>query len=73
MRFLNRIAALSSALLISTGSVALAAGGSDTTGEGLHCYLFFSLPDDKFAQVMLNDDLARISQTKGCIGAEKLG
>ncbi len=45
------------ALSIGTGG-ALAGGGSDTTGEGLHCYLFFdSFPDepDKFAQAMVNE------------------
>ncbi len=46
------------ALSIGTGG-ALAGGGSDTTGEGLHCYLFFdSFPGEpkKFAQAMVNEE-----------------
>ena len=35
--------------------VALAGGASDTSGDGFHCYLFFSLPDGEFAQAMVND------------------
>jgi hypothetical protein len=42
--------------VIATGiSTALAGGSSDTSGEGSHCYLFFELPDGKFAQAMVND------------------
>lgn len=46
------------ALSIGTGG-ALAAGGSDTTADGFHCYAFFAdFPDDpdKFAQAMVNAD-----------------
>ena len=42
--------------VIATGvGTALAGGSSDTSGEGDHCYLFFTLPDGKFAQAMVND------------------
>ena len=34
---------------------ALAGGTSDSSGEGSHCYLFFTLPEGKFAQAMVND------------------
>ena len=34
---------------------ALAGGSSDTSGDGYHCYLFFSFPDGTFAQAMVND------------------
>ncbi len=43
-----------SALVIGP-SLAVAGGSSDTSGDGSHCYLFFSLPDQKFAQAMVND------------------
>ena len=36
-------------------STVLAGGSSDSSGEGFHCYLFFTLPDGKFAQAMVND------------------
>jgi len=36
-------------------NTALAGGASDSTGEGFHCYQFFTLPDGKFAQAMTND------------------
>ena len=36
-------------------SVALAGGTSDTSGEGFHCYQFFTLPGGQFAQAMTND------------------
>ena len=42
------------ALAISS-SPALAGGSSDTSGDGFHCYLFFSLPKGEFAQAMIND------------------
>lgn len=42
--------------VIATGiGTALAGGSSDSSGEGSHCYLFFTLPDGKFAQAMVND------------------
>ena len=34
---------------------AFAGGGSDSSGEGFHCYLFFELPDGTFSQAMVND------------------
>ena len=34
---------------------ALAGGSSDTSGDGFHCYLFFSLGSGEFAQAMVND------------------
>ena len=41
---------------MATGiGTALAGGSSDTSGDGYHCYLFFSLPDGQFAQAMVND------------------
>ncbi len=36
-------------------SSALAGGASDSSGEGSHCYLFFSFPNGRFAQAMVND------------------
>ena len=36
-------------------TTALAGGSSDSSGDGFHCYLFFSLPNQKFAQAMVND------------------
>jgi hypothetical protein len=41
--------------VITTGIGTVFAGGSsDTSGEGYHCYLFFTLPDGTFAQFMVN-------------------
>jgi len=41
---------------LATGiSTALAGGSSDTSGDGFHCYLFFSFPDGEFSQAMVND------------------
>ncbi len=51
------------ALSINT-SGALAGGGSESTGEGFHCYLFFTLPDQKFAQVMINDSDKAVVEEK---------
>ncbi len=43
-------------LVIATGIGSVLAGGSsDSSGEGSHCYLFFTLPDGKFTQAMVND------------------
>ncbi len=42
------------AVSIGTGT-ALAGGSSDTSGDGSHCYLFFSLGSGEFAQAMVND------------------
>lgn len=36
-------------------SDALAAGSSDISSDGNHCYLFFEFPDETFAQAMVND------------------
>ncbi len=42
--------------VMATGiGTALAGGSSDTSGDGYHCYLFFSFPDGSFAQAMVND------------------
>ena len=52
----NLIAFTVGLLVLFVGSgVAQAGGGSDTSGEGFHCYSFFELPDGSFAQVMVND------------------
>jgi hypothetical protein len=41
--------------VISTGiGTALAGGSSDTSGDGYHCYGFFTLPGGTFAQFMAN-------------------
>ena len=41
--------------IIAVGiSTVLAGGSSDTSGDGYHCYLFFTLPDGTFAQFMAN-------------------
>ena len=47
------------AMAMSPGA-AMAGGSSDSTGEAFHCYLFFDLPDEKFAQVMINDSEATV-------------
>ena len=41
--------------LVMGMSTARAGGSSDTSGHGFHCYLFFELPDEAFAQAMMND------------------
>ena len=54
------------ALSIGTGA-ALAGGGSDSTGEGFHCYAFFTGVDgipDKFAQCMVNEEDEDIAAAK---------
>jgi hypothetical protein len=53
-RYLVAMTALAFATVIGMG-VALAGGSSDTSGDGFHCYLFFSREDGKFAQAMAND------------------
>ncbi len=47
------------AMAIGT-SAALAGGASSTSGQGLHCYMFFDdcgKDNDEFAQAMINQDL----------------
>lgn len=36
-------------------SPAFAGGSLNTSSDGFHCYLFFTLDDGKFAQVMVNN------------------
>ena len=45
-------------MLVFAPRGALAGGSSDSTGEEFHCYLFFNLPDEQFAQVMVNGSVA---------------
>ena len=43
-------------MAISTNA-ALAGGSSDTSGDGLHCYMFFdNVATGSFAQVMINQE-----------------
>ena len=56
------MAALVSAMFLGT-SGAFAGGSSDTTGEGYHCYQFFTLPKG-FAQTMVNDEKPKEVQKK---------
>ena len=39
---------------VSIGTIAFAGGSSDTSGEGFHCYLFFTF-NGEFSQAMVND------------------
>ena len=55
------LALLVSGLAMSIGASGVFAGGaSDTSGDGFHCYLFFELPDERFAQFMVNDSDAEV-------------
>lgn len=50
-------------LVVMSPVTVLAGGSSDTSGDGFHCYLFFSLPEGQFAQVMVNDtDSAKVEE-----------
>ncbi len=56
MKRCNLISLSVAILFIFIGfGTALAGGSSDTSGDGYHCYLFFDLGGDEFAQVMIND------------------
>ena len=57
MRHLRNIVALFAcfAVMAIGANVAVAGGSSDTSGDGFHCYLFFSLPGQEFAQAMVNN------------------
>ncbi len=44
-------------LVIAGTGTTLAGGSSDASGDGFHCYLFFELPDRRFAQAMINDSI----------------
>ena len=56
-RYLIAFAVFVFVMATGTGT-AFAGGSSDSSGNGFHCYLFFSLPDGEFAQAMVNDSLA---------------
>ena len=53
-RYLIAFAAFVFVMATGTGT-ALAGGSSDTSGDGYHCYLFFSFDDEQFSQAMVND------------------
>ncbi len=53
-RYLLALMVCGFAMFIGT-SGALAGGTSDTSGDGFHCYQFFTLPGGRFAQAMTND------------------
>ena len=55
-RYLIALTAFVLVIGMGTGT-ALAGGSSDASGDGFHCYLFFSLPDGRFAQAMINDSI----------------
>ena len=65
-RFLTALAATPVLMLAAAGAPALAGGGSDTTGEGFHCYAFFTFDDDpdKFVQAMINEEFADVAEEK---------
>ncbi len=62
-RFIKTILVLCCAVLLGHSS-ALAGGASDSSGDGSHCYGFFSLPLGKFAQVMVNDSIPQVVNDK---------
>lgn len=66
-RFIRIFTASAAVLMVAAvGAPALAGGGSDTTGEGFHCYAFFTFDDDpdKFVQAMINEEFAPDAEVK---------
>ena len=55
MKKLFGMAVLALGLVLAGAPAVMAGGSSDTSGDGYHCYLFFSLPDGEFAQAIVND------------------
>ncbi len=60
------LAATAACFMAMAGTPALAGGGSDTTGEGFHCYAFFTFDadPDKFVQAMINEESADVAGEK---------
>ena len=64
MKKLFGMAVLALGLVLAGAPAVMAGGSSDTGGEGFYCYGFFTLPDGKFAQVMVDDEYAGVAHEK---------